>query len=69
MNWIFLGDKAGMEVGLGSDSAFLAFRKGISYPGYLTVSLIPFSSIHYVPPSSFYLDYVLEIYKIEIRSF
>lgn len=58
-----------MEVGLGTDSAFLTFRKGRSFPWYLTEVPIPFPSIHYVPPSSFYLECVMEIYKIKIRSF
>lgn len=68
MNWVFLRDKAGMEVDLGSDSA-LTLRKGISYPWYLIVAPIPFSSIHYVPPSSFCLECVIDICKMKIRSF
>lgn len=32
MNVIFLGGKAGVGGGLGTDFAFSTFRKGVSYP-------------------------------------
>lgn len=51
MNLIFPGDKAGVEVGPGTNSTFSCFRKGMSYPQHSTLAPVSFVLGHYALPS------------------